>query len=94
MGENWTECMNYRSTSLLSVVGRIYAEVLVDRIPRVTEGLVAAEQEGLRSGKGFMDHTLTLKQMGEKARGKKMRVYVGLMDLEKVKALRLHGGRE
>ena len=34
-----SECKNYRGVSLLSVVGKIYAGVLVDRVRRVTGGL-------------------------------------------------------
>ena len=33
------ECNNYSSISLLSVVGKIYARILVDRVCKVTEGL-------------------------------------------------------
>ena len=36
-----TECKNYRGISLLTVVGKIYARTLVDRIHRVTGGLIA-----------------------------------------------------
>ena len=32
------ECSNYRGISLLSVVGKIYAGTLVDRVRKVTEG--------------------------------------------------------
>ena len=32
-----TECINYRSISLLSMVGKIYAGILVDRDHKVTE---------------------------------------------------------
>ena len=35
-----TESKNYRGISLLSVVGKIYAEILVDRFHRETGGLI------------------------------------------------------
>ena len=35
-----TECKNYRVISLLSVVGNIYAGILVDIVRRVTGGLI------------------------------------------------------
>ena len=38
--------------SLLSVVGNIYAVILVDRVCRVTEGWIDDEQEGFRVGRG------------------------------------------
>ena len=40
------ECKNYRGISLISVVGKIYAGILVDRVHRVTGGLVDDEQGG------------------------------------------------
>ena len=35
-----TKCKNYRGISLLSVVGKIYAGILVDRVCRVTGCLI------------------------------------------------------
>ena len=42
-----TECKNYRGNSLISVVGKIYAGILVDRVHKVTGGLTDSEQWGL-----------------------------------------------
>ena len=42
-----SECKNYRGISLLSVVGKIYAGILVDRIHRVTGGLICDGQGGV-----------------------------------------------
>ena len=46
-------------------------------------GLSDDEQRGFRAGRGYVDQIFTLKQIGEKAREKKRRVYVGFIDLEK-----------
>ena len=62
-----TECRNYRDISLLSVVGKIYAEILVDRVHKVTEGLIDDRQGEFRAGSGYVDQIFTLKQIGEKA---------------------------
>ena len=51
------ECNNYRGISLLSVVGKIYAGILVDRVSRVTEGLIDDEQGVFRESKGYVDYT-------------------------------------
>ena len=37
------ECGNYRGISLLSVVGKIYAGILINRVWRVTGGLIDDE---------------------------------------------------
>ena len=56
------ECSNYKGTSLLSMVGKIYEGILVDTVCKVTEGLIDDEQgkggseqgggDGLREGTG------------------------------------------
>ena len=45
----------YRGIYLLSVVGKIHARTLVNRIGRVTEGLIDDKQGGFRSGRGCVD---------------------------------------
>ena len=50
------------------MVGKIYAGVLVDRVRRVTGGLIDDEQEGFREERGCVDQIFTLKLIGEKAR--------------------------
>ena len=47
-----TECKNYRSISLLSVIDKMYAGILVDRVHRVTRGLIDDEQGGFGAGVG------------------------------------------
>src|SRR5678815_3019926 len=75
-------CRNYIGISLLSVVGKIYAFILVERVRRVTEGLIGEEQGAFRSGRGCVDQIFTLKQMIEKMRKKKNKLYLGFMDLQ------------
>ena len=70
-----TECKNYRGISLLTVVGKINAGVLVDRVRRVTGGLINDEEGGVRAGRVCVDQIFTLKQLSEKAREKKHSVY-------------------
>ena len=51
---------------MLSVVRKIYAEILVDRVHRVTGGLIDNEQGDFRAGRGCVYKFFTLKQIGEK----------------------------
>ena len=44
----------------LSVVGKIYSWILIDRVRKVTEGLID-EQEGFRAVRGCIDQIFTLK---------------------------------
>ena len=78
-----TECSNYRSISLLSVIGKIYAGILLNRVSKVTETLSDDEQGVSEWGEGVVNQILTLKQIGEKDREKKCRVYGDNMNFEK-----------
>ena len=62
------------------MVGKIYAGILVDRVHRVTGGLIDGEQQGFRAGRGCVDQIFTIKQIGEKAQEKNA-VYVGFIHL-------------
>ena len=61
------ECKNYKGNTLLKVIGKIYAGILINRVHRVTGGLIDEEQGGCREGRGCVDHIFTLKQIGKKA---------------------------
>ena len=41
------ECSNYRGFSLFSVVGKIYAGILVGRVRKLNEGLIDDEGKGV-----------------------------------------------
>ena len=47
-----TECNNYKGISLLSVAGKRYEGIIVDRVHKVTEGLIDYEHWRLRAGRG------------------------------------------
>ena len=53
------------------MIGKIYAEIHVDRVHKVTEGLIDDMQGGFRAGRVFVDKIFILKQIGEKAQEKK-----------------------
>ena len=55
------DCKNYRDISLLSVVGKIYAGILIDRVRRVTGGLIDDEQGVFREGRGCVVQIFILK---------------------------------
>ena len=50
---------------MLSLVEKIYAGILIESV--VTGCLIDDEQGGFRKGRGCIDQTFTLKQIGEKA---------------------------
>ena len=64
-----TECKNYRGISL-SMVGKIYSGLLVDRICRETGALIDDEQRSFRAGRESVDQILALKNRLESTRKK------------------------
>ena len=77
------DCKNYRGISLLSIPGKVYGRILIERVRVMTEGMLGEEQCGFRRGRGCVDQVFTLKQLSEKYVGKGKDLYVAYMDLEK-----------
>ena len=57
------ECKNYRGISLLSVGGKVYARVLMERVRKITEGMMNDEQGGFRKGRGCVDQIFAIKRI-------------------------------
>ena len=77
------ECCNYRGISLLSVVGKVYGRILINRIRDKTEQMISEVQGGFRRGRGCMDQVFIVRQICEKYLAKGKNVYFAFMDLEK-----------
>ena len=58
-------CNNSRGISLLSVVGKLYGRVLIERIRGCTERVMGEEQCGFRRARGCMDQVFTVQQVNE-----------------------------
>ena len=76
-------CGNHRGICLLSVIGKIYGRILINRVREITEELVGEEQGGFRKGKGCVDQIFVLRNIVEKYLEKGKKVYAAFMDLEK-----------
>ena len=77
------ECSNFRGISLLSVVGKVYGRILINRIRDKTENVIAEVQGGFRRGRGCTDQIFIVRQICEKYLGKGKDVYFAFLDLEK-----------
>ncbi len=61
------ECSSFWGISLLSVVGKVYVRVLVERIQCMyTESMVGEEESGFRKGREGMDQVFVVRQVCEK----------------------------
>ena len=77
------ECGSYRGISLLSVVGKVYGRVLIERVIECTDGAIGREQCGFRKGMGCSDQVFAVRQICEKKLEKHQEVFWAFMDLEK-----------
>ena len=80
---NRSKCKNYRGISLLSIPGKAYGRILIEKVRSLTEGLIGEQQCGFRSGRGCVDQVFLMKQMSEKFIDKNKSLYVAYMDLQK-----------
>ena len=69
------EYSNFTGISLLSVVGKVYGRVLINRIRDKTENVTAEVQGGFRRGRGCTDQIFIVRQICEKYLGKGKNVY-------------------
>ena len=76
-------CGNYRGISLLSMVGKLFGRVLINRIRDGTEDTLKEEQCGFRRGRGCVDQVFVVRQGCEKYLAKGKDSYWAFMDLEK-----------
>ncbi len=78
------DCGKYRGIDLLSVVGKIYARVVCDRLRLITDAVLMDEQGGFRVRRGCVDQIFAVTQVTEKVIKKdKVLVYAAFVDLEK-----------
>ena len=76
-------CGNYRGISLLSMVGKLFGRVLINRIRDGTEEALKEEQCGFRRGRGCVDQVFVVRQGCEKYLAKGKDSFWAFMDLEK-----------
>ena len=57
------DCLNYRGISLVSVVGKVFARVLNERVKGLTVGKVMDEQGGFRARRGCNDQIFAVKKL-------------------------------
>ena len=77
------DCTNYMGISLMSVVGKVFAWVLNERVKGLTVDKVMDEQGGFRAGRGCNDQIFAVKQIVEKTIEKDKKTYMAFVDLEK-----------
>ena len=78
-----SECGNYRGISLLSTIGKVIADIVLQRIQTLLPNVYPESQYGYRSGRGTVDGIFTLRQLMEKTREQQCHLYIGFIDFTK-----------
>ena len=77
-----SDCNNYRGISLFSVVGKVFARVILIHLQRLAEQVYPESQCGFRAGRSTADMIFSLRQL-QKCREQNMPLYVAFIDLTK-----------
>ena len=77
------DCNNYRGISLLSIVGKVFARVILMRLQKLAERIYLESQCGFRAGRSTIDMIFSLRQLQEKCREQHMPLCVAFIDLTK-----------
>ena len=76
-------CGNYRGISLLSIVGKVIARLLLNRLLPLAEEILPESQCGFRPQWGTIGMVFTLRQLQEKCREQQRPLYLAFVDLTK-----------
>ena len=78
-----SDCNNYRGVSLLSVIGKVFAKVILIRLQKLAERVYPESQCGFRAGRSTIDMVFILHQLQENCREQQMPLYIAFIDLTK-----------
>ena len=80
-----SDCSNYQGITLLSIAGKIFARVLLNRLVRIiAEDHLSETQCGFRANWETTDMVFVLRQLQEKCREQNKGLYVTFVDLTKL----------
>ena len=78
-----SDCNNYRGISLLSIVGKAFARVILSRLQSLASRIYPESQCGFRAGRSTIDMVFSIRQLQEKCREQQMPLYIAFIDLTK-----------
>ena len=77
------DCGNYRGISLLSIAGKIFARIILNRLIAISEANLPEAQCGFRPGRSTVDMIFTVRQVQEKCHEQNLDLYSVFIDLTK-----------
>ena len=78
-----SDCNNYRGISLLSIVGKAFARVILNRLQLLAERVYPEAQCGFRAARSTIDMVFSVRQLQEKCREQGQPLYLAFIDLTK-----------
>ncbi|XP_018026545.1 uncharacterized protein LOC108681971 [Hyalella azteca] len=78
-----SDCNNYRGISLLSIVGKVFARVVLGRLQALADRVYPESQCGFRAQRDTSDMIFSLRQLQEKCREQRRPLYIAFIDLTK-----------
>ena len=73
---------NYRAIALLSIPGKVFLKVLLNRMKSKIEEKIKESQYGFRHGRGTTDAIFIVRQLMEKARERKIDLHFNFVDFK------------
>ena len=80
---NRGNCNNYRGISLLNIVGKLFAKVVLMKLRVLAERIYPESQCGFRAKRATINMIFSLRQLQEKCREQGKPLYVAFIDLTK-----------
>ena len=77
------DCNNYRGISLLNIIGKLFAKVVLMKLRVLAERIYPESQCGFRGKRATIDMIFSLRQLQEKCRDQGKPLYVAFIDLTK-----------
>ena len=77
------DCNNYRGISLLAIVGKVFARVVLSRLQVLGERVYPESQCGFRSRRSTIDMVFSLRQLQEKCQEQNQPLFLAFIDLTK-----------
>ena len=78
-----SDCNNYRGFYFLSIIGKVFAKVILIRLEKMAESVYPESQCGFRAGRSTIDIVFSLRQPQRKCREQQMPLYIAFIDLTK-----------
>ena len=78
-----SECNSYRGISLLSIVGKVFARVILARLQVLAARVYPESQCGFRAGRSTIDMIFSVRQLQEKCQEQNKPLFLAFLDLTK-----------